>query len=335
MFNRIVNFFRDVRMKIDFSIYEKQCRLEHERRAEATHSTHQLESELSAKSAQIQRQAHSLFLANISHISSEISQLNTILSQKEVILKILTREYSNELQELYSHKSILFSQKTDAFNSKKALDAPIENAKARKDAAYASVSHYKCRIESWHAKSKRSPWLFGTSGKKLPNHSLFGQSFGDLESYKCQRDAAYREVQDCKEELGRLFSEKSQLADQIGEIKKAIDETDNKINTIKSDRSQMYALKKAGNSKTELQKIIDNLLESRRALQLRLSSLMAEQSEFIIAEQYRQGVVDIENKIQSIKNNKKIFLKTFDSDSERKLRIKYHRQLWLQGRGLI
>jgi chromosome segregation ATPase len=333
MLNRIVSFFRDVRIKIDFSSYEKQCRLEHERRAESTHSTRQLETELSAKASQIHGQADSLFCAKISHLSGEITQLNIVISQKKAMLGIFTRNYSNELQKLYERKKTLFSQKNDAFSSMKALDAPIESTTARKSSAYASVSYYQSCINSWHAKSKRSPWLFGNGGKKMPKHALFGQSFGDLDSYKSSRDSAYSEVQNCKNEMDRLYAQKSKLSDQIREIKNDIDDANNKINTIKSDQDHMYALKKEGYSRAELQKTLSNLNESIATLQSRLNALEAERTEFIVAERYRQGVTDLEGKIQTIRDKKYAFLKSFDLDEIRNLRIKKHRQIWMQERG--
>lgn len=332
--NRIVDFFRDIRIKIDFSSYEKQCRLEHERRAEATHSTRRLESELSAKSTQILGQTDSLFSAKISHLSGEITQLNIVISQKEAMLGIFTRNYSNELQELYERKKILFSQKNDAFSSMKALDAPIESATARKSSAYASVSYYQSCINSWHAKSKRSPWLFGNGGKKMPKHAFFGQSFGDLDSYKSSRDSAYSEAQDCKNEIDRLYVQKSKLSDQIREIKNDIDDTNNKINVVKLDRDYMYALKKEGHSRTELQKTLSILHESLATLQSKLNTLENERTEFIVAERYRQGVVDLEGKIQSIRSKKNVFLKSFDLDEMRNLRIIKHRQKWMQEKGV-
>lgn len=98
MFNRIVNFFRDVRIKIDFSNYEKQCRLEHDRVAEATHSTHQLDSELGIKTSQIYEHADSLFRTKISHLSGEIIQLNIVIFQKlRIPAKPATNCSSNQL----------------------------------------------------------------------------------------------------------------------------------------------------------------------------------------------------------------------------------------------
>lgn len=214
------------------------------------------------------------------------------------------------------------------------MDAPIENATARKNSAYASVGSYQSSIDSWHAKSKRSPWLLGNGGKKLPNHAFFGQSFGDLESYKYRRDSAYSEAQDCKNEIGRLYAQKSKLSDQIREMKNDIDDTNNKINAIKSDRDHMYALKKEGHSRTELQKTLSNLHESLVTLKSRLNTLETERTEFIVAERYKQGLVELESKIQSIRFKKNAFLKSFDSDDMRNLRIKNHRQMWMQKNGL-
>jgi chromosome segregation ATPase len=130
-----------------------------------------------------------------------------------------------------------------------------------------------------------------------------------------------------------LYAQKSKLSDQIREIKNDIDDANNKINTIKSDQDHMYALKKEGYSRAELQKTLSNLNESIATLQSRLNALEAERTEFIVAERYRQGVTDLEGKIQTIRDKKYAFLKSFDLDEIRNLRIKKHRQIWMQERG--
>jgi hypothetical protein len=55
----------------------------------------------------------------------------------------------------------------------------------------------KNNIKSWHNKSERTPWLLGYGGKRIQNHSMFGQSFGDLDFYKSDRDKAYYHVESC------------------------------------------------------------------------------------------------------------------------------------------
>jgi hypothetical protein len=48
-----------------------------------------------------------------------------------------------------------------------------------------------------HNKSERTPWLLVYGGKKIQNHSMFGQSFGDLDFYKSDRDKAYYHDESC------------------------------------------------------------------------------------------------------------------------------------------
>lgn len=247
--------------------------------AEATHSMSQLEIESRAKVAQISGLAQHLFKAEFSNSNNknerlksksndEIEHLTIVVSEKNKILKVFTRNYSQELQELHDQKDALLSQKKDIFISKNALEIEILDASNRKDLAYASLNHYKSCIDSWYAKSD-SNWfgIFGNGGKKLPNHSFFGQSIGDLESYKYDRDCAYSDVQSCRNEIECLIAKKQQLAERVGELKNAVEEIFNKLNNVKSDRTHMYELKKEGHSKSQLQKEISDLEEFIRRIQ--------------------------------------------------------------------
>lgn len=335
MFNRIVNFARDVRIKFDYSRYEKQCRLEYVRRAEATHSTHQLEIELSAKATLINEQTEHLFRSDITNFSSEIEKIKKDISEKKEVLKLFTRNYDQELQGLHDHKDALLTKKKDVFSNIDGMQVEISYAINKKNLAYASLKHYQSCIDSWHSKSSRTPWLFGNGGKKLPEHSLFGQSFGDLDSYKCHRDDAKSDVQSCKNEIEHLLKKKRQLGEQVGELKNSVDATFSEIHKVKSDRNQMYELKKEGHTKKQLNKTLNDLDERLIILQSKINSLENDRAEFINAESYRQGVVDLEINIKNIKNKMKLYIHAFDLDEERNARIKEHRQIWLHERELI
>jgi hypothetical protein len=51
---------------------------------------------------------------------------------------------------------------------------------------------------------ERTPWLFGNRGKKLPDHTLFGQSFGDLDGYTADRERACAEIGSCKAAIAEI-----------------------------------------------------------------------------------------------------------------------------------
>jgi hypothetical protein len=55
----------------------------------------------------------------------------------------------------------------------------------------------KNNIKPWHNKSERTPWSLGNGGKIISNHSMFGQSFGDLDFYKSDRYKPYYHVGSC------------------------------------------------------------------------------------------------------------------------------------------
>jgi chromosome segregation ATPase len=203
-----------------------------------------------------------------------------------------------------------------------------------KNSAYSELKDYKDRIASWYAKSDRTPWLFGNAGKKLPKHSLFGQSFGDLDSYKYHRDSAYEDVQDAKRKIGDLKKEQHELHRAIGQVKEGIGDLFSKINKVKKDRSKMYELKKSGHQKKELQKKLDELRNIISSIAGEIDNIFKSKNEFINQEKHRRGVVELDAKIRKIEAAKDQFLKSFDYEESKQNRKRRHRDIWLKERGV-
>jgi len=332
--DRMVNFVREVRIKVDFPQYEKQCCLEHEHCAERMHSTQQLEIESRTLMSKIQNQADIFFKKDIDELLAGITKIKTAISEKEEILDIFTKHYNQELDRLYEEKNAFSAEKEDVYNSKNELSSEISDAVERKKTAYEELNYYKDCVDSWYAKSDRTPWLFGNSGKKLPKHSLFGQSFGDLDSYKYRRDSAYQDVQNCNEEIGELKRKQHHLNQRINEIKQAIGVLVHDIKGTKGDRNRMYQLKKEGCNEGQLRNILRDLYHTLKKEQLKLNDLESERKEFVTAEKYRNGVIERENKIKDIKEKKIKYMKEFDLEDNHKLRVKEHRLIWLKKRKL-
>ena len=334
MFDRIVNFTRNIRIKIDFPRYEKECRLGHKRLAEKLHSTQQLQTEMQSHISKINDQADALFKKDISIIRAGITQIKTNISSNEQTLGYFTRFYKQEIDALYEEKNKLFSEKKHIYNSKNELSSELSVAFEGKKSAYKKLNEHKSSIDSWYAKSNRTPWLFGNSGKKIKKHSVFGQSHGDLDSYKYQRDEAYKDVQRFKKEIDMLKQKQNRFNERINEIKRAISSLVHDINTVKADRARMYELKTEGFNKHKLQHALKELDVDLKIKQANLSELVSKRSEFVTAEKYRHGVIELEKKIKDIQERKIEYIKEFDLENNYKQRIKEHRHIWLKEKNL-
>ena len=220
------------------------------------------------------------------------------------------------------------------FDDLSEIKGSLSEAFDEKSSAYSELNHYKDRIDSWYARSDRTPWLFGNAGKRLPKHSLFGQSFGDLESYKYHRDSAYKDVQAARSKIGDLREDQHELHRVIGHVKEEIGDLFEKINQVKKDRSKMYELKKIGHQRKELQKKLDELRNIISSLTGEIENVLQSKHEFINQEKHRRGVVELEAKIRKIEAEKEQFLKSFDSEESRQNRKRAHREIWLKHRGV-
>ena len=334
MFKRAIDFFRDIRIKLNFPEYEKKCRLEHERRADRIHAIGELEVEARSVVRKIEVESDNLFQTEIAKFRGAISSMGLKISSHESLLRILTRNYKQDIDALHEEKNTLFSEKEELYATKNALSVQIQAAFSEKSAAYEVLNRRKASIDSWYAKSDRTPWLLGNGGKKLPNHSLFGQSFGDLESLKCDRDSAFEEVRRCAEAISDLKREQQRLGDLIGNANVSIGTLVEDINQAKNERTRMFELKnegvREGRIRAELRDFHESLINEHRGL----TSLESENITFITSEKHRRGVIDLEAQIQRLKDRKLSYLKEFDLDLNRELRVAKHRQNWLKERGL-
>ena len=95
--------------------------------------------------------------------------------------------------------------------------------------------------------------MFGNAENKIPKHSLFGQSYGDLDSYKYGRDSAYEDVQAAQSKIRDIKKDQLKIHHALSDIKREIKETFAEINLVKDARSKMFELKKSGYKRKELQ----------------------------------------------------------------------------------
>jgi len=335
MFERIKKYFRDVRINLDFHKYEQHCRLKHKKQAERNYSTALLEKNKNNLLSQINSQASHKFDGFIKSKREEINSAQSIAKEKESKLSYFTRYYKQEINELYKDKDKLLLRKNMLYENNDELKRDISEAFEEKKKAYKELNYYKDQVDEWHAKSSRSGWLFGNAKKKLPKHSLFGQSFGDLDSYKYSRDSAYKDVREAKNQIGYLKQEQHKLHLEITEIKNKVGDIFNQINQAKKDRGKMYELKEAGYNKNKLQKELADIYTFIQETNAKLLNIESDKYKYVVTEKHSTGVIELESKIAAIKMKKEQFINSFDLKENLQKRKKAHRELWLKKRNML
>jgi len=334
MFESIKNYFRDIRINLSFPQYESKCRDEHKQLAKKRFSTEQLDDEKNKLLVIIESEANAKYDSSIREKEEEKQCHQVIAHDTESLLSFFVRFYKQELDDLYIKKDDLTSKKTRLYEKKNEIRDFLSEAFEEKDKAYSELNYYKDNIDSWYAKSDRTPWLFGNSRKKLPKHSLFGQSFGDLDSDKSNRDSAYDDVKEAKNQIGNLKHEQHELSVNMGKIKNEIGEIFNQINQVKKDRSKMYEFKKAGHNKRDLQNKLNSKLAKITQLTSEISEIETTKKEFITMERHRRGVIDLKSKISEIMQKRNQFLNNFNLEENQQERKRQHREAWLRQRGM-
>lgn len=227
-------------------------------------------------------------------------------------------------------KNHFFYKKNYLYSDQEALRNKLKVAFTDKAEAYDELNECKDNIDSWYAKSDRTPWLLGNGGKKIPSHSMFGQSFGDLDSYKYARDQAYSNVESCKDEIGDLKSEIDHNKRNIDQVKQDIINLNLNIQQCKDDRKRMYDLKKDGITKENTQIEIDKLRVVLKIKQAELDTQEREEKSFIFKKKQETGVIGLEGKIKVIVINKSKFITEFDSSENNLIRVNEHRASWFK-----
>jgi len=153
-------------------------------------------------------------------------------------------------------------------------------------------------------------------GRKLPQHSFFGQNFGDLEGYQADRDSAYAKIQRC--------------SGKIGDVKMRMAELRSTINTIKTDRQRMFDLRKQGLHAGIINKSVGDIERQLNRLDIEVKQKKSEQAEYLESARHRNGVVLLESDIARIVLLRNEFLCSFDQPHALFARKCAHREDWLK-----
>jgi chromosome segregation ATPase len=201
-------------------------------------------------------------------------------------LYLLTNEHKAKLDQLYLDRSV----------------------------AYEDLDAAKKEIDRWYSRSERT-YFFGNGGKELPQHSLFGQSHGDLDAYKDDRAKASEEIQSCKKEIGLIKVQNTILR--------------TKINNVKADRQRMWDQQKKGLNVEKIRNVLVETESQLRNLKAELTKLEVQRGIFFKSARDRNGVPSLEAEIARIGAEKKVFLSSFDEPQAKSCRKLAHRKEWL------
>lgn len=284
MLKQVKRFTAYVRFEFAFQKRERSQRKAHLLNADLRYSTTKLESEISQISAQITLEINDKFANRRSQLLSDILLVESDISEIAANLSIFQRNYKSELQPIYDELDV--------------VKASLQRCYAAKDDAYDDLKSAKASIDSWYGKSDR--YIFGNKDRKLPQHSFFRQSHGDLAEYKSDRDEAHDEIGEISKKIGRLKSQKDRLKSSL--------------DAIKADRDKWHTLRNQGiNSKMlsiELDLKNTELTTFRNAQMAVENEVLAETA----AKQSQYGLFERETQIENLKKQKSDFIALFFSD---------------------
>jgi hypothetical protein len=333
MLEGIKSFIRETRIKFDYPRFESEQMMAHRAEAERRFDIVQLQREVARIKAQAGLAGDQRFGDEISLLRKKLAVLERDLQQNLGQLAIFERNYKSELDDLYAHKELLFQAKEDLLAESKRLRDERSQAHQELDEAYQDLEEAKNDVDRWYTKSERTPWLFGNSGKKLPKHSMFGQSFGDLEAAKSRRGDAVDEIGDCKRRITSIKGSQSANRVQLDLNRNEIEKVFENIAEVKAARQRMFDLRKDGVQPKVLRRIIHQLQSSKTCLDEEILTLEKRRSALVEETEIRMGVRERESAITDLVARKRQFLDAFHSEQSKAARQDRHRRQWMETHG--
>lgn len=329
MFGAIKSFIRNSRIKIDYPRYEREQRVAHLAQADRRFDASQLDKEI----AQIRQQATAAgdqrFGSDVASLRQRVAATEHGLRKDRQLLLIFERNYKAELDALYAQKTELFEEKEGLLADAQAMKAERSGAHDDLQEAYGDLEDAKSDVDRWYAKSERTPWLFGNGGKKLPRHSLFGQSHGDLSSAKYRRGEAVSDIGDSKRRIADIKARQAAVRHAIDRNYAEIGSVMEKIGSVKKDRQHMYDLKNEGVDPTVLRTTIKTTQSTLTDLERQLQSAENQRLALIQETQARMGLGEREAAVADLLSRKARFVEEFDSEQSRATRQDEHRRQWM------
>lgn len=334
MFNGIKRFIREARIKADFPHYEKLQYQAYVAASERQFDASQLVREVAKSKDTARRAANAKFEKETYALNHEIAILAQEICRIQNVLRIFQRNYTEELGELYAQKALLLENKSYLIEEMRHLQRERSDEQRSLDDAYGRLESARDSIDSWYGKSERTPWLLGNGGKKLPKHSIFGQSFGDLDEHKRKRGNAISDINDCKEEVNRIKERQRDNKERREKNKAALNQVFEQIAATKAARAQMFELRQQGIKLS----VIENELSQSEAYHAdrkrRIDVLRTQYAAFIETLEWQLGVKGRQAEIAALEARKAAFLEEFHAFGSQDRRRADHRKKWMSEHGV-
>ena len=296
------SLFDDARIALSFPAFEQEQSVRHAASVTRMFSTSELEAEVIRKMADSTKEAERHFLSPLKRLRDKIRRLEAELDENRVFFAVFSRDFKRELNVLYGEKAAVLDE--------------CSSLKGAMAAAYANRAKAAKNLDSWHSKSNRA--FFGNRGQRLPNHSLFGQSLGDRDCLKRERESAGNVIAHCKNELDSKYREVELIKERITSAKVA--------------QKAMFDLLQRGLTRQKLQFSIEANLENLKGHQRDASCLQLDFDEFIGAAKHRTGAASVEAEIEYVCHQREVYRRLFSTSDALAKRKAQHRREWLEKR---
>ena len=330
VFESIKSFIRETRIRFDYPGFEREQAMAHQAEAERRFDIGQLQREITQIKAQACLAGDQRFDDEITPLRRKIAALERDIQRNLGQLAVFDRNYKSELEELYELKKLLFQSKENLLTEARRHRAERSQAHEELSEAYEGLREEKSDVDRWYAKSERTPWLFGNGGNKLPKHSIFGQSFGDLDAAKSRRGDAADAIGDSKRQLSRVKAAQSADRADIDRNHIEIGKSIKDIAQVKAARQRMFDLKNAGVHPGALRQILSQLRFSKTSLEGEFLALEKQRNELVEGTEIRMGFREREAAIAELLSKKKQFLNEFHLEQSKAMRQDRHRLRWIE-----
>lgn len=220
------------------------------------------------------------------------------------IRKLMLRDYDYELQKFYMRKE--------------EIKRRHQSIKSESSDAFRRLKSAKADVDAWYRKSKRSGLLLGNQGKKIPQHSIFGQSFGDL-------DAAKARLNEARDDIGNLKNEKERLSAEFNRL-------DEKIQYIRDRQQERRQLETQGYTPSVLEVEIAQLSEKSSQLALRSKATQRQLERMLKRELERNSIDQDKQRAKDMRKQRKAELASFMADGSVLCRKESFRNEWYRSR---
>lgn len=296
MFEGIRRWWLNVRIDADFHRFDAQARAAHIARADQRFSTVALLAERDRLMEPHRKRCEHAFGEPMRILRGALARIEATIALTREQIDLLQTDYEALLQPLYE----------DCHQIKeRGAELVEQKAQARSD-----LSSAKRSIQNWHRKSS-SDGLFGNGGRGLPSHSLFGQSFGDLDAYKEDRSNAVGSIREAKELLH--------------ELQEDWDETQQEIEHLKERQSRQKELWDQGLRLPALRDRLQRATERHAEQAEILRRMETKRQAFLDQSWHSSGAQTVQDAIVAAEKARKAFIESFDEPSNKEGRRTEHR----------